>query len=385
MQVLTAKGGEKKCAGAGTLPLASIYELSGRPNANKVSDVSQAVWDAAICKALVERPKKHLDVMGHWIQHRSQGIVGAQVKVLALFPEEALLLVQQGLLLLRSAGSSRALSVAEAQGLVLHQPRQCPLFFEVYSRVRELGLVALRMELVKDLTSAVTGTGSQPIGIEPGDCHFRGRPILALWNTGRARQKGWRQSAPDFILATSRADDNLPSATEWAHIEAVAARTGASVKVAVVDDTGSPIFFDCSSEAVVAPGAAAQDAGGSPKPTPEDACAGVERLINIENVMEQIKLQGDKVRGCLRMSRCDVYAWMRLRALCIPLLSDYSCCSVLSLYCLAPSASSELRFLCVSLRHSICLFTLCKGARTQVQVRRKRGRRFAGLACCGNR
>jgi len=224
---MAAKGGTE------AVPLAALYELSGRPNRNKAADVTHATWDAASRRALVERPKKHLAVMGQWTSS------GGGQKKLALFPEETLLLVEQGLLLLRQAGAARGLSVAEAQALTLSHARLCPLFFEVYAHLRELGMAALRLELLGAVLGAAGGTGG-------GECEFRGRPVLALWSSERAARKGWRQSHPDHILATSRSCDAMPSASEWERLGRMATRAGATLKFAVADETGEPIFFDCS-------------------------------------------------------------------------------------------------------------------------------------------
>ena len=217
------------------LPLSGVYELSARPNKTKAADISQATWDGASCRAFVERPKKHLTVMGYWASCGSEG----QPKQLALYPEEALLLVEQGLLLLRQPNGTRSLSVAEAQAMTLSHAQLCPLFFEVYAHLRELGLVALRLTLLGPLRAPVECIGA-------GEYEFRGRPLLALWSAERAARRGWRQSHPDHILATSDASDAMPSEGEWARLEDIAARAGASLKLAVTDETGSPIFFDCS-------------------------------------------------------------------------------------------------------------------------------------------
>lgn len=216
------------------LPLPGVYELSARPNKTKVADVSQAIWDPASCRAFVERPKKHLAVMGDWARCGE-----GQPKQLALYPEEALLLIEQGLLLLRQPQAARSLSVAEAQALTLSHAQLCPLFFEVYAHLRELGLAALRLELLGPMRAPVGCAGA-------GDSDFRGRPLLAVWGADRAAQKGWRQSHPDHIVVTSHASDAMPSEREWKQLEQIAAREGATVKLAVTDHTGSPIFFDCS-------------------------------------------------------------------------------------------------------------------------------------------
>ena len=224
-----AMGGDK---GAGPVPpLAGVYELSARPNTGRAADLARAAWDAAMRTALVERPNKHTAAMGRWAARKQ-----------ALFPEEALLLVEQGLLLLRSSAAGGVLSVAEAQALALGEAELCPLYFEVFAHVRELGLAALRLELLH-------GGAERPADANRdggGACAFRGRPVLALWGAERAGQKGFRQTRPDSILATARASDALPSASEWAALEAVAARVGATVKIAVADGTGSPVIFGCS-------------------------------------------------------------------------------------------------------------------------------------------
>ena len=228
-----------------TLTLAGIYELSGRPNVSKVADLSQATWDSAASKAIVERPAmKHLAVMGHWV---GGGCGSGEHKKIALFPEETLLLVEQGLLMVRMAESTRILSVAEVQALALSQAQICPLYFEVYAHAREIGLVALRLELLQQQQPGIgIEMASDSIGKGPINCKFRGRPVLALWSAARACQKGWRRSSPEFILVTSRSCEALPSASEWAHIESMAISAGATVRIAVVDDTGSPVFFECS-------------------------------------------------------------------------------------------------------------------------------------------
>jgi len=220
--------------GGAAMPLAGIYELSGRPNISKAGDLSQATWDSATCKALVERPKKQLAVMGHWVSGWGVAVSegGAQRKMLALFPEEMLLLVEQGLLLLRLPESTRVLSVVEAQALALSSAHVCPLYFEAYAHARDLGLVALRLEILPSLKCA----------IKPA---FRGRPMLALWSAERGYCKGWRQSSPDHILVTSRACESLPSRSEWEQIDELASLVGATVKMAVVDGTGCPVMFDC--------------------------------------------------------------------------------------------------------------------------------------------
>jgi hypothetical protein len=221
------------------LPLASVYELSARPNTGRAKDLARGAWDAATGTALVERPNKHLASMGHWAPGAAQP---AAERTLALFPEEALLLVEQGLLLLLQPEAGGVLSVAETQALALGQAELCPLYFEVFAHVRELGLAALRLELLH-------GGAEHRAGVRCGggdDCAFRGRPVLALWGAERAGKKGWRQTRPDTILATARACDTLPTAGEWAALEAIAARFGSTVKIAVVDGTGSPVIFDCS-------------------------------------------------------------------------------------------------------------------------------------------
>lgn len=217
--------GEKSAAP----PLVGVYELSARPNTGRAADLARGVWDVATGTALVERPNKHIAAMGHWATVAAQP---AGERTLALFPEEALLLVEQGMLLLRQPESGSVLSVAETQALALGQAGLCPLYFEVFAHVRELGLAALRLELLHRGSS--------------GDCAFRGRPVLALWGAERAGKKGWRKTRPDSILATSRACDSLPAAGEWAALETIAARLGSTVKIAVVDGTGSPVIFDCS-------------------------------------------------------------------------------------------------------------------------------------------
>ena len=250
MDIDLAMAGAKSAGkGGAVLPLAGVYELSGRPNTRKAGELSQATWNTVASKALVQRPKKQLDKMGHWVGG-DEGSAAAE-KQLALCAEEALLLVQQGLLLLRLPGAARVLSVAEAQALALGS-QLCPLFFEVYAHVRDLGLIAQRLELVpphypEQTASASHGCGGRRACRQPHECDFRGRPVLALWSAGRASQKGWRRSCPDYVLATSLADDTLPSASEWAQLEALGARYGATVKVAVVDNTGSPVLLDCSS------------------------------------------------------------------------------------------------------------------------------------------
>ena len=217
------------------LTLAAVYELSARPNTGRAADLARGAWDAATGTALVERPNKHLASMGFWAPRAAE-------RTLVLFPEEALLLVEQGLLLLRQPEAGGVLSVAETQALALGQAELCPLYFEVFAHVRELGLAALRLELLH-------GGADHRAGVRCGggdDCAFRGRPVLALWGAERAGKKGWRQTRPDTILATARACDTLPTAGEWAALEAIAARFGSTVQIAVVDGTGSPVIFDCS-------------------------------------------------------------------------------------------------------------------------------------------
>lgn len=271
---------------AAVLSLAGVYELSGRPNTCKVADLSKGTWDALTCRALVERPKKYLVVMGHWIGGGADG--GGQPKKLALFPEETLLLVEQGLLLLRMPETRCILSVAEVQALALSHAQLCPLFFEVYAHIRDLGLIALRLELLEQQQHAqkLDGT-SQCGGEEPSTRQFRGRPILALWSATRACQKGWRETSPDFVLFTARSCKLLPSASEWAHMQALAERAGATVKFAVADATGSPVFFDCSG------GDAKEEEG---REAPKCGHAEEHPVLDVEGVKALIKLQGDKVR-----------------------------------------------------------------------------------------
>ena len=209
---------------------------------------------------------------------------------MALFPEETLLLVEQGLLLLRIPATASILSVAEVQALALSHAQLCPLFFEVYAHARELGLIALRLELSLQQQPAQTPDGAgQCGGEEPSMLEFRGRPILALWSAGRACQKGWRESSPDFILVTSRCCESLPSASEWAHLQALATRAGATVKFAVADATGSPVLYDCS-EGV------AQEGSKDVAKTFEAECVEEHQVLDTLDIEARIKSQGDKVR-----------------------------------------------------------------------------------------
>jgi len=209
--------------------------------------------------------------------------------MLALFPEEMLLLVEQGLLVLRLPETTRVLTVAEAQALALSNAHVCPLYFEAYAHARELGMVALRLEII---------SFEQNVLWQQSEFVFRGRPILALWSAEGGCQKGRRQSRPDFILVTTRACETLPSASEWEYLDRLATRAGAAVKFAVVDDTGSPVMFDCCS----GPASLGGSVTRSPVTVQDDQLArGVADLpeagvVDEEDVNQKIKLQGDKVR-----------------------------------------------------------------------------------------
>lgn len=97
----------KADSNSGLLSLQGVYELASRPSSVREKEVSQAVWDAQGQMAIVETPKgKHVQVMGRWAainrgETTTTDDAAAPAKKLVLEPEETLLLVQWGLLILR--------------------------------------------------------------------------------------------------------------------------------------------------------------------------------------------------------------------------------------------------------------------------------------------
>ena len=92
------------CAGH-LLALEGTYELAARSTTVRVADVAESLWDVDRCCAVVHKERtKHLNSMGTrpLLTSASDDRTTAMAPgALVLYPEEAALLVEQGVLLVR--------------------------------------------------------------------------------------------------------------------------------------------------------------------------------------------------------------------------------------------------------------------------------------------
>ena len=196
------------------------------PQVVKVAETPQAEWDAASGVAWVVAERgKHLKVMGHrrkeTVRNQGGGTEEAaregEVRTgLVLHAEEALLLVQQGLLLLRRRGDAGVMSAEELQALAIGEEggRVSLRHFRAYACLREHGFVVLRasalppQELQNEEASGdapgnppqqkYTYTDAEIYEEEsrgaPGNPPKYGEggrePVLAVWRAEQASRKG---------------------------------------------------------------------------------------------------------------------------------------------------------------------------------------------------
>eukprot|EP00961_Rhodomonas_salina_P164320 2213461-Rhodomonas_salina.1 len=185
--------------------------------------------------AIVETPKgKHVQVMGRWAainrgETTTTDDAAAPAKKLVLEPEETLLLVQWGLLILRLEGSAKTLSVAEVHEVVFACNGVSPSFCSAYSHLRDLGFGVLR----------------HPGSHQEGETSGVGRhPPLRVWTPERTGKKGWRQAVPDFVLLTFDSEEALPLPSSLEELQSSLQEV--ALRAAVADRTSGLIFLDLS-------------------------------------------------------------------------------------------------------------------------------------------
>eukprot|EP00960_Hanusia_phi_P030933 748956-Hanusia_phi.AAC.2 len=207
---MAASGGKA----ARTLLVEEEYEMAARRNKSRRDDVSEAAWITCKQVAVLHKPRgKILQTMGHLPTG------GGATREWQLQPEEALFMVQQGILALREGDRDRVLSVAEVLDMVLRDGGISPFFFHAYAKIRDAGFVVARAA---------------------GD--FHGMPLLHVWRPELSKK--WRKSQPTFVMCVVRCRDRLTSSS-CEEFERLQNRTdGCALRVAVVDDSFAVTFFD---------------------------------------------------------------------------------------------------------------------------------------------